>query len=252
MKRNGILAAATMVFLTLTALHAGAAQLEMSGSTTVQKRIIEPAASAIEKATGITVRVRGINSGKGFAELRSGKVTASVSSSPLSLLLEKAGLPDDGTYQEHVITKDVIVPIVHNSNPVSRLSWKQLADINAGRITNWKDVGGPEQKIIVVTSQPTAATRIVFQKQVMKKAPYVSGAREVKSTRQEVNLVAKYKGGIGAVSESFVAMNRGKVKVIKTKEISRPLSIITRGEPAPEVKSLIDFLRKPEAAKNFK
>jgi phosphate transport system substrate-binding protein len=260
MKRNGILAAATMVFLTLTALHAGAAQLEMSGSTTVQKRIIEPAASAIEKATGITVRVRGINSGKGFAELRSGKVTASVSSSPLSLLLEKAGLPDDGTYQEHVITKDVIVPIVHNSNPVSRLSWKQLADINAGRITNWKDVGGPDQKIIVVTSQPTAATRIVFQKQVMKKAPYVSGAREVKSTRQEVNLVArqevnlvaKYKGGIGAVSESFVAMNRGKVKVIKTKEISRPLSIITRGEPAPEVKSLIDFLRKPEAAKNFK
>jgi phosphate transport system substrate-binding protein len=252
MKRNGILAAATMVFLTLTALHAGAAQLEMSGSTTVQKRILEPAASAIEKATGITVRVRGINSGKGFAELRSGKVTASISSSPLSLLLEKAGLPDDGAYQEHVITKDVIVPIVHNSNPVSRLSWKQLADINAGRITNWKDVGGPEQKIIVVTSQPTAATRIVFQKQVMKKAPYVSGAREVKSTRQEVNLVAKYKGGIGAVSESFVAMNRGKVKVIKTKEISRPLSIITRGEPAPEVKSLIDFLRKPEAAKNFK
>jgi phosphate transport system substrate-binding protein len=252
MKRNGILAAVTMVFLTLTALHAGAAQLEVSGSTTVQKRILEPAASAIEKATGMTVRVRGINSGKGFAELRSGKVKASISSSPLSLLLEKAGLPDDGTYQEHVITRDVIVPIVHTSNSVSRLSWKQLADINAGRITNWKDVGGPEQKIVVVTSQPTAATRIVFQKQVMKKAPYVSGAREVKSTRQEVNLVAKFKGGIGAVSEGFVAMNPGKVKVIKTKEISRPLSIITRGEPDPQVKALIDFLKEPEAAKHFK
>jgi phosphate transport system substrate-binding protein len=252
MKKKGILLSAVMVLLALTVVQTEAAQLELAGSTTVQKRILEPSAPAIEKATGIKVRVRGINSGKGFAELREGKVKASISSSPLSLLLEKAGLPDDGTYREHVITKDVIVPIVHNSNPVSRLSWKQLADINAGRITNWKDAGGPEQKIIVVTSQPTAATRTVFQKQVMNKAHYVSGAREVKSTRQEVNLVAKYKGGIGAVSEAFVAMNRGKVKVIKTKEISRPLSFITRGEPAPEVKALIDFLRKPEAAKHFK
>jgi hypothetical protein len=57
----------------------------------------------------------------------------------------------------------------------------------------------------------------------MKKAPYVKGIREVKSTRQEVNLVAKFKGGIGAVSESFVVMNPG---VVKTDTISRPLSFI--------------------------
>ena len=167
------------------------------------------------------------------------------------MLLEKAGLPDDGTYQEHVIIRDVIVPIVHKDNPLSKLSWEQLSDINTGKITNWKAVGGADQKIVVITSQPTSATRKVFQKQVMKKAAYAKGAREVRSTRQEVDLVSKFKGGIGAVSEGFVKMNPGKVKVLETAEISRPLSIITKGDPSPEVKAVIAYLKTPEAQNLF-
>jgi phosphate transport system substrate-binding protein len=213
---------------------------------------LEPAGDAIKSATGIDVNVRGINSGKGFAELREGKITASISSSPLKSLLEKAGLADDGTYLEHKIIEDVIVPIVHKSNPVSELTWQQLSDINTGKITNWKDVGGPDRKIVVITSQPTAATRVVFQKKVMKKAPYIKGVREVKSTRQEVNLVAKFKGGIGAVSEAFVAMNPGKVNVVKTDSISRPLSFITKGKPNADVQTVIDYLKTPSAQKLYK
>ncbi len=229
-----------------------AKEVWVSGSTTIQKRVIEPSTGAIKAATGIDIKVRGINSGKGFAELIAGKVVSSVSSNPIKTLLEKAGVPDDGTYQEHIIVEDIIVPIVHKSNPVKELTWQQLSDINTGKITNWKDVGGADQKIIVVTSQPTAATRIVFQKKVMKKAAYKKGVREVKSTRQEVGLVGKFKGGLGAVSEGFVAMNKGKVKVIKTKTISRPLSFITKGDPVPDIQAIIDYLRTPDASKFFK
>ncbi len=229
-----------------------AKELWVSGSTTIQKRVIEPSKGGIKEATGIDIKVRGINSGRGFAELMAGKVVSSVSSNPIKTLLEKAGVPDDGTYQEHIIVNDLIVPIVHKSNPIEELTWQQLSDINTGKVTNWKEVGGSDQKIIVVTSQPTAATRIVFQKQVMKKAPYVKGVREVKSTRQEVGLVSKFKGGIGAVSEGFVAMNKGKVKVIKTKTISRPLSFITKGAPDADIQSIIDYLRTPDASKFFK
>jgi phosphate transport system substrate-binding protein len=228
-----------------------AEELAVSGSTTVQKRILEPAAEAIEKATGIKVTVRGINSGEGLKELREGKVVASISSSPLELLLRKAGLPNDGTYVEHIIVQDVIVPIVNNGNSVSKLTWRQLSDINTGKITDWKEVGGPSLPIVVVTSQPTAATRLVFQEIVMDKAPYVAGAREVKSTRQEVGLVAKYKGGIGAVSEGFVAQNPGQVKTVKTDAITRPLSFITKGKPNSQVQAVLDFLKTPEAQKNF-
>lgn len=233
-------------------LPATAAEITLSGSTTVQKRILEPAADAIEAATGVKVTVRGTSSGKGFKKILSGKAKASIASSPLSSLLNKNKLEDDGTYQAHIITQDVIVPIVNPSNPVSELSFQQLADINTGKIKNWSEVGGPDMKIVVVTSSKGSATRAVFQKQVMKKAPYVKGKREVKSTRQEVALVSKFKGGIGAVSEGFVAANPGKVKVVKTREISRPLSIITKGAPDANLQKVIDYLKTDEAKKHFK
>jgi phosphate transport system substrate-binding protein len=229
-----------------------AKQLTVAGSTTVQKRILEPAHDAIQSATGFDIKVRGIGSGGGFKELMDGKIPASIASSPLSSLLNKKGLADDGTYQEHKIIEDVIVPIIHKSNPVKNLTWEQLAAINTGEITNWKDVGGPDRKIIVVTSHKGSATRAVFQKKVMKKATYVKGVREVRSTRQEVDLVAKFKGGIGAVSKGFVDLNPGKVKVLVTKNISRPLSFITKGNPNPDIQKIIDYLRTPGAEKLYK
>lgn len=227
-------------------------KMEIAGSTTVQKRILEPSATAIEKSTGIQINIRGINSGNGLKELAAGKVKASISSSPLQLLLKKLNLPDDGTYLEHVIVKDIIVPIVHPTNPVSQLTRQQLSDINTGKITNWKELGGEDRKIFVITSQPTAATRIVFQKLVMNKQEYTKNAKAVHTTRMELNVVSKYRGCIGAVSEGFVKMySKVKVKVIKSKEISRPLTIITKGAPVPAVQKLIDFLKQPDTQKLF-
>ncbi len=229
-----------------------ASELILAGSTTVQRRIIEPANKAILENTGIQVFVFGVNSGHGFESLQEGKIRASISSSPLKLLLQGAGLADDGTYLEHVIWQDSILPIVNTTNPVSALSWQQLADINTGKILNWQEVGGPDLPITVITSQPTAATRIVFRKLVMKKRAYVKTAHEVASTWQEVDLVDKFKGGIGAVSAGFVSNRPGVVKVIETPEIVRPLSIITKGEPDADVQALINFLRSEEASKYFK
>ncbi len=230
-----------------------ASELVLAGSTTVQKRILEPSADAILEDTGVQVIVFGINSGRGFASLREGNIRASISSSPLALLLRKLDLPDDGTYVEHIIQQDSIVPIVNVTNPVSSLSWQQLSDINTGKITNWREVGGPDLPIVVITSQPTAATRIVFRNLVMKKRAYVDTAREVKSTAHEVDLVAKFEGGIGAVSAGFVSRRPGMVvRVIETPEIVRPLSLITKGEPDADVQTVINFLRTPEAEGYFK
>jgi phosphate transport system substrate-binding protein len=241
--------AALLLFPAVSEVYAG--ELLLAGSTTVQKRILEPAAAEIEEATGIKVKVIGVGTGKGFRQLRQGKIVASVASTSLESLLAKYSLPDDGTYIAHVIAEDVIVPIVNKDNPVSSLSLQQLSDINTGKIDNWSQVGGKDQPIVVVSSHEGSATRSVFQKQVMKKAPYIKTARTVKSTRQEVRLVSQYKGGIGAVSRGFIAMNPGRVKVLKTTEISRPLIIITKGEPKGDIKKLIDFLRTEEARKNF-
>ena len=108
----------------------------------------------------------------------------------------------------------------------------------------------------MVVSRPNNNTGMVtgamFQKKVMNKAEYVKGVREVRSTRQEVDLVSKFKGGIGAVSEGFVAANPDKVKVIKTDEISRPLAIITKGDPGPELQKVFAYLKTDAAKQYFK
>lgn len=244
----------TLPFFMFSGHSAISAPLDVAGSTTVQKRVLEPAKKAIKDATGISFKVRGIGSGGGFKELMSGKVMVSIASSPIGSLLKKNNLKADGTYQEHIIIEDIIVPIVNAKNAVKSLNWDQLAAINTGKVKNWKEVGGADCAIKVVTSHSGSATRKVFQKQVMKGASYVAGVSEVKSTRQEVGRVAKSKCAIGAVSEAFVAQskNKSKVSVIKTKSISRPLSLITKGAPTPEVKKLIEFLRTASAKKHFK
>ncbi|GAB4252656.1 substrate-binding domain-containing protein [Deferrisoma sp.] len=237
-----------------------AAPLQIWGSTTCQKRFLEPGAKALEKATGVRIKVLGVGTGKGLIGLIQGKCKVSAASEDLDGAIKsaqkaakKAGksieIPDNLVY--HELFRDTIVPIVHKDNPIESLTFEQLKAINTGKITNWKELGGPDLPIRVVTSHAGSATRAVFQKIVMNKEPYVDGAVEVKSTRDEINEVSKYKGAIGAVSEGFFLQNPGKAKVVKTDPISRPLGLITVGEPAPEVQKVIDFFRSDEGKKHF-
>ena len=83
----------------------------------------------------------------------------------------------------------------------------------------------------------------------MKKADYAPDAEQVKSTRLELNLVSKNKGGVGAVSQGFFNLNPGNTKIVKTDKISRPLGLITIGDPSPDVQKIIDFFRSAEGKK---
>jgi phosphate transport system substrate-binding protein len=103
----------------------------------------------------------------------------------------------------------------------------------------------------VVTSHAGSSTKAVFQKQVMKKADYSSDAIEVKSTRLEINEVSKAAGGIGAVSAGFFSMNPGKTKTVQSDTISRPLALVTIGDPTPEVQKIIAFFRSEEGKKHI-
>ncbi len=238
-----------------------AEKTQIWGSTTCQKRFLEPGNEALKAATGIDVKVMGVGSGKGLIAVIEGKAPASATSSSLKSTVnagkkaaKKSGkmLSIPNNLEFHEIASDVIVPIVHKDNPVSSLSWEQLKAINTGTITNWKAVGGHDLPIRVVTSHEGSSTRAVFQKMVMKKAPYIDTAVKVMSTRLEINEVSKYKGAIGAVSEGFIRQNPGKSKLIQTDEISRPLALITVGTPTATVQKVIDFYRSPAGRKQIK
>lgn len=261
MKKNHILKSVCVALaaVALTMQGAFAAELALWGSTTCQKRFLEPGAEALEKATGIKIKVFGVGTGKCMLALFEGKTTVALTSSPLEESIhtaqkaaKEAGQADvkvPANLKFHKITEDIIVPIVNKDNPVSELSYEQLTGLNSGKIANWKEVGGPDAPVQVVTSHAGSSTREVFQKQVMNKAEYATGALEVSSTRLEINEVSKNKGAIGAVSEGFFHQNPANAKIVKTKPISRPLALITVGDPTPEVKKVIDFFLSAEGKK---
>lgn len=259
MKQFGKQLILAVTILTLAAGSAFAANVNLWGSTTCQKRFLEPGAKALQEATGVKIKVFGVGTGKGLIALLDGKTNVAITSNNLEgsiksaqKVLKKAGKPAaeiPENLQFHEITIDVIVPIVNKNNPVESLTWTQLADLNTGKIKNWKEVGGADMPVKVITSHAGSSTKAVFQKLVMKKADYAADAIQVKSTRLEINEVSKATGGVGAVSAGFFNLNPGKTKVVKTDTVSRPLALITIGDPAPEVQKIIDFFRSTEGKK---
>lgn len=245
----------------LAAMPAVAVELTFSGSTTVQTRILQPVLADLA-ATGVDLKVEGIGSGNGMKRLAAGEVPAAIVSSALEGILANLGLPDDGAFQLHVLAEDEIVPIVNAKNPVEELSWEQLRDLYAGTVKNWKDVGGPDQKVQVVTSHSESATREVVWELVMgKKVDYVRNAKIVYATKKEMVMVAEEPGAVGAVSAGFVqgyfdeAKREGdpiEIKVVRTKKIARPLAIVTKGAPSQEVAKVIAFLKSDTARQKFK
>lgn len=228
----------------------------LSGSGTVQDRIIQPTKDLLLEKTGITIYTNGVGTGQGLIMLLTGETNnnASMASSSLATAISAARksygkeLPDTSKLQVHEIGGDVILPIIHKDNPVDSLSWEQLRDIHTGKITNWKDVGGRDAPIQVLTSHKGSATREIFQKQVMKKDPYTEQAKVVSHTRYELNLTARDENAIGAVSPVFYNQFEEKdmIKIVQTDPITRPLSLITNGDPDPVIQQLIDFYRSDE------
>ncbi|KAF0217278.1 MAG: phosphate transport system substrate-binding [Geobacteraceae bacterium] len=256
MQRKTTLFAAALLLLG-AAQVAQAETVKLHGSTTVQKRIMEPGKEALKKAAGIDLVLVGNGTGNGLEDLVSGKCDASMASEELAdavaSMKDASGKEAAADLVPHVITTDVIKVIVHPSNTVTKLSKEQLKGLHNGSIANWKEVGGPDQGVIVITSHLGSATRKVFQKTVMDGAKYVDGAIEVETTRKEIDNVSQFPEAIGAVSMGFINLpgNREKVKIVETQEISRPLMLITKGEASPGVKKVVDFF-KGEGKKHIK
>ena len=240
-----ILLAASMLFPVI----AGAETVRLHGSTTVQKRIMEPGKDALKKATGVELVLVGNGTGNGLEDLVGGKCDAGMASEELAdavaSMKDASGKSATGDLKPNVITDDVIKVIVNPSNPVSKLDKEQLKGLHNGTIDNWSKVGGPDLPVIVVTSHLGSATRKVFQKVIMDGTKYVPGALEVETTRKEIEDVGQFPEGIGAVSMGFINLpgNKEKVKIVETPNISRPLMLITKGDPSPAVQKILDFFR---------
>jgi phosphate transport system substrate-binding protein len=251
----------TFFFLGIVANFAVSGEsLEIWGSTTCQKRFLEPGAKDAEKATGVSIRVNGTGTGQGLVALITGKTEVSAASEDLNDAIasaknyaQKTGIPltVPKTLKFHKILDDEIVPIIHKSNPVKSLSWQQLKAIHTGSIKNWKEVGGPDLPITVVTSHEGSATRAFFSKTVMGNEPYVSTSIKVDSTAKEILETSKNQGAIGVVSIAFLMITHLDTKILNTDKMVRPLGLITIGAPSAKAKKVIDYFQSEEGKKSI-
>ena len=241
-----------MILLFAAAGSASAGPLVFSGSSTVQKRILEPAQKTLEKKTGVMIDTLGAGTIRGIRDLMAGTAGAAIADCPLALAFEQTGIPTEGTYQEHVIMQDTIVPIVHPKNKVKGLSAAQLADIHSGKIANWKDVGGPNDRIVVVVPPQSSGTRSVIEDALMGGAAFVANAYVTVTDREALDIVAKSPIAIALLSEGFVKMNGKSVRTVKAPPIKRQLTVITKNEPTEDLQKVIKFLQSREAKKLFK
>jgi len=258
--KNRFLASAFLCFFPLffQVSSVFAEVLVVYGSTTCISRFLEPGAADLEKATNIQVRTVGVGTGQGLFGLLQGQAKVSAASEDLQAAIESAkkfavsknvSLSGFEYLQYHQITDDEVVVIAHKDNPVKSLTWKQLKAINTGEIKNWKEVGGSNLPIKVVTSHSGSATRLFFQKLVMGNAAYSEQAMTVWTTEKEIAEVSADKGAIGAVSVTFHAKAPQNTSRISTTRIVRPLGLITYGKPSQTIQKVIDYFTIGEGRK---
>lgn len=253
------------IVVLLSLLIAGAAEaaapLRVNGSTTVNAFATEAAeALRAEKKMNIQVDTQGGSSG-GIAGVGDGSIDVG--------MLSKGVSADDRRKYPKVnfvvteVGRDAVALVVSADvykGGVRALSKQQARDIYEGRITNWKQVGGPDRRIVFFNKEPGRGTWEQFAHWAYgdpKKAPRVSHP-EVGGNEETRNKVAATKGAISQLSASWATGNvkalairlddGGVVQPIAAEIVSgrypmsRPLTFVTNGPPAGQAKTFIDFV----------
>jgi len=212
-------------------------------SENVLKKIKEP----MEKETDLKLTLIDNGPYEALVDLDQGKVDAAAGGLTFGdwlAMMEKKGyqIPDKNAYKYRVIGKDIIQVIIHKEVAVKELSKEQLKGIFTGKIANWKEVGGPDQAIVVIWGKKIPGTHSVFQKQAMEGEAYTKNVQEAETAE---SVKEKVKAVPGAVGLAPVKLADGTVAVPKIPEVGRPITLITKGEPNPQVVKMLDYIRGP-------
>lgn len=217
--------------------------LRLHGSTTV-KSALEPKQAALEAEIGGKLEFQAVGSNAGLLTLVSGRTDLAMIASPLEeisrrLNERKPGSIDATEYRAVEVGAVRLAFIVNPHNPVRQLSAAQLEGLLTGKVKNWKDVGGRDLPVLVV-SLANASTLV--QEKLLHGEEIALEARRVPTATQIPPVVAQEPGAIGIISAAHL---RGKTSLVTTDaQMLVPLYLVTRGEPDPVQRKLIDAARK--------
>ncbi|MGO1296321.1 MAG: phosphate ABC transporter substrate-binding protein [Vibrio sp.] len=131
--------------------------IHISGSSSVAEVMNVLATQFQETHPNAMVDVQGINSVAGITMLQKGVADIALSSHYLAISEQEAQL------KVETLAIDGLAVIAHLGNPVENLSRRELFEIYRGKIRNWKELGGPDQTIAVITREPQSDSRYSFE-----------------------------------------------------------------------------------------
>ncbi|HPO84084.1 MAG TPA: PstS family phosphate ABC transporter substrate-binding protein [Coprothermobacter proteolyticus] len=161
----------------------------------------------------VTISVSGGGSGSGIAALINGEINIANASREISqeeLDQAKANNIEIGTF---IDARDGITVIVHQNNPVEKLTLDQIGKIYRGEITNWKEVGGKDMPITLYGRQSNSGT-FTFFRDVAVKGDYASSMRSMNGNSDIINAVAQDETAIGYVGVGYFKQAQNQVKQV--------------------------------------
>ena len=208
---------------------------------------------------GVTIQVTGGGSGVGIAALINGSTDICEASRPIkSSEVDKLKERFNSTGVEIPVARDGLAVYLNEENKISELSLEELKGIYTGKITNWKELGGEDAKIVLYGRENSSGTYVYFKDNVLIGADFASQTQTLPGTAAIVNAVAKDKYGIGYGGAAYAkGVRYCKVKKdaqtpgyeptlenIKNGKypISRYLYWYVRNKPTGEIKKLVDFV----------
>jgi len=257
------LVALTALFLLGSAgfSYAGAGKtLKIDGSTTVLPIAQRAAEVFMGKNPDVRIFVTGSGSGVGIRGLIDGISQIATSSREAREREIASGREKGVILTAHKIAYDGVVPIINPRMGIESLTAEQLRDIYNGKITNWKELGGPDRPIVAVSRDTASGTYEIWAERILKGDKVRADALIVASSGHKVRTVAENRFAIGYIGIGYLdrAIKPLKIggKSISAESvrdgswpISRPLFMYTNGKPTGVAAEFMDFMLSKEGQK---
>ncbi|MGQ9493811.1 MAG: phosphate ABC transporter substrate-binding protein [Anaerolineae bacterium] len=242
-----------------------AQSIENKGSDTMVNLALAWAEAYMQLHPEVRISVTGGGSGTGIAAMINGTVDIANASREMKPEEIEAAKANGINPVEFTVARDAIAVVVHPSNPVQQLTLQQISDIYTGKITNWRQVGGENRPIVLLSRESNSGTYVYFLENVIRLGlkdnnllfspdTLLMPSSEGISCEVRQNPNAIGYDGLGYVTPDqkmiAVASKEGGPYVLPSMEtvndgtypIARPLYMYTAGEPRGQIKAYLDWI----------
>lgn len=269
MLKRFLFALVTIIFLGSAFAATKENSIQIKGSDTMVNLAQAWAEKYMEENPTEFIAITGGGSGTGFSSLISGTCDITMASrnikeKEITLAKEKGINPF-----EIKVAMDGLAVVVNPKNPVSKLTIEQLAQIFTGKITNWKELGPEDKRIVVLSREVNSGTHVYFKEHVLRKGDpnskeeFAPSSLLLPSSQAIADEIANNVAAIGYYGMGYISGKQKPIMVAKDEKseyetpsienvvsgkypISRPLFLYTNGQPQGLVEKFVNFVLSKE------